>query len=126
MAEVERELRCACTSSRLTSTSLSARSACVGSSTQTLSTPGTKNPGSEAVDLTGWHLTDSAKDLDRWTFPAVTIESRQVLLVWASSKNRIAPELPLHTNFSLSASGEYLALVQLMRIRELTWSGSPK
>ena len=70
------------------------------------------NPGSAAVDLTGWHLTDSAKDLDRWTFPAVTIESRQVLLVWASSKNRTAPELPLHTNFSLSASGEYLALVK--------------
>lgn len=70
------------------------------------------NPGSEPVDLAGWHLTDSARDLDRWAFPAVTLAPRQVLLVWASGKNRTVPEQPLHTNFSLSASGEYLALVR--------------
>lgn len=70
------------------------------------------NPGSESVDLVGWHLTDSAREMDRWAFPAVTIEPRQLLLVWASGKDRTDPLLPLHTNFSLSASGEYLALVR--------------
>src|SRR5688572_13827602 len=28
------------------------------------------NPTSQAIDLAGWHLTDNAGNLDKWTFPA--------------------------------------------------------
>ncbi|MCX6854026.1 MAG: chitobiase/beta-hexosaminidase C-terminal domain-containing protein, partial [Verrucomicrobia bacterium] len=70
------------------------------------------NPGTEAVDLENWCLTDSATDLSKWRFPDITLASRQFLVVWASGKNRTNPVLPLHTNFSLSSSGEYLALVR--------------
>jgi hypothetical protein len=70
------------------------------------------NPGLDDVDLTDWCLTDSATTLSKWRFPAVTLGSRQFMLVWASSKNRRVPGQPLHTNFNLSAGGEYLALVR--------------
>jgi hypothetical protein len=69
------------------------------------------NYGSASVDLLGWSLTDSASDLTRWTFPATNLNAGGYLVVFASNKNRRAPGQPLHTNFRLSASGEYLALV---------------
>ncbi|GEP41036.1 hypothetical protein BGE01nite_03270 [Brevifollis gellanilyticus] len=70
------------------------------------------NPGLTEVDLTDWCLTDSASNLAKWRFPAVTLGPKQLLLVWASSKNRRVPGQPLHTNFNLLAGGEYLALVR--------------
>jgi len=70
------------------------------------------NPDAQAVDLGGWHLTDNAGNPSKWTFPAgVTLAPGQFLVVWASGKNRVADPARLHTNFSLSANGEYLALV---------------
>ena len=47
----------------------------------------------------------------KWTFPSVRLESGGFLRVWASGKDRTADPARLHTNFSLSSSGEYLALV---------------
>ncbi|MFN0053350.1 MAG: lamin tail domain-containing protein [Planctomycetales bacterium] len=68
------------------------------------------NPTPAAIDLTGWSLTDNAGDLNAWQFPATSLGANQFLTVFASGKNRTTgPEL--HTNFRLSASGEYLALV---------------
>ncbi|MBN1420493.1 MAG: lamin tail domain-containing protein, partial [Planctomycetes bacterium] len=69
------------------------------------------NAGPSEVDLEGWHLTDSAGDLTRWTFPAVKIQPRGFLLVFASEKDRRDPAGPLHTNFRLAEGGDYLALV---------------
>ncbi len=71
-----------------------------------------RNPGAEPVDLGGWFLTDSAANKSKWTFPAVTLPGGGYLLVWASSKDRRDPAAPLHTNFNLSAGGEYLALIR--------------
>ena len=68
------------------------------------------NPTSESKELEGWFLTDRANDLDKWEFPAVVIDPGDQLIVFASNKNRIGAEL--HTNFKLSGSGEYLALVR--------------
>ncbi len=68
------------------------------------------NPTGDAVDLDGWHLTDTASDLTRWRIPAVTIEAGGFVVVFASGKDRSQPGSELHTNFSLSADGEYLAL----------------
>jgi len=67
------------------------------------------NRGTAAADMSGWHLTDTAANLVKWTFPAGTtlpVDGR--LLVYADSAPTTAP--PLHTNFGLSAGGEYLAL----------------
>ena len=68
------------------------------------------NSSNAAVDLNGWHLTDSATNLTRWTFPATNLPAGGYLLVFASGKNRTT--FPLHANFSLDADGEYLALVR--------------
>lgn len=69
------------------------------------------NPDAADVDLGGWYLTDSASRLTKWQFPAVVIPANGYLVVFASSKDRRAAGAPLHTNFALSADGEYLALV---------------
>jgi hypothetical protein len=71
-----------------------------------------QNIGNETADLTGWHLTDDATNPTKWTFPAKTLAPGATLVVFASSRNSIAPNGELHTNFSLSAGGEYLGLIQ--------------
>lgn len=69
------------------------------------------NPGAAAVSTEGLYLTDSASDLTKWPLPDVSIPASGYLLVFASGKDRRDPLLGLHTNFSLSGSGEYLALI---------------
>lgn len=75
------------------------------------------NGGSSTVDLSGYQLKDGAST---WVFPTlsppVTLQAGQHLVVFASSKD--AAKRPgytatsvLHTNFKLSAAGEYLALL---------------
>ncbi len=69
------------------------------------------NPGMEAIDLSGWRLTDRAGAGGGWRFPSgVVLDGGSRLLVFASGKNRTVAGRPLHTDFSLSAAGEYLAL----------------
>lgn len=69
-------------------------------------------PGSEAVDLDGWYLTDDELDLQRWRFPPVVLAPGGYLLVFASGKDRSDADSELHTGFQLSADGEFLALVR--------------
>ena len=68
------------------------------------------NTSFQTVSLKGWHLTDQAANPTLWTFPDISIAPYGHLLIFASSKNKIAPNGELHTNFSLDANGEYLAL----------------
>jgi hypothetical protein len=68
------------------------------------------NPGTAAVNLNGWYLTDDAANLTKWVFPAIVINPGAYLVVFASDKNRTT--LPMHTNFKLSAGGEYLGLIE--------------
>ncbi|MEX2187844.1 MAG: discoidin domain-containing protein, partial [Pirellulales bacterium] len=70
-----------------------------------------ENRGDEPIDLAGWHLTDNADNLDKWEFPSITLGSGAFLVVFASNKNRAVAGSQLHTDFELSAGGEYLALV---------------
>ena len=65
----------------------------------------------EPIPLLGWYLTDKADELTKWAFPDVTLDSGDVRVVFASGQDRRDPAAPLHTNFSLAAEGEYLALV---------------
>ncbi|HEY7091380.1 MAG TPA: lamin tail domain-containing protein, partial [Tepidisphaeraceae bacterium] len=69
------------------------------------------NTDAAAFDLTGWYLTDDAANLTKWQLPATSLPANGYLTVFASSKNRRVVDQPLHTNFSLSKSGEYLGLV---------------
>jgi len=69
------------------------------------------NPSATALNLDGWYLTDRINNRTMWRVPAVIVPAQGFLVVFASSKNRTNPAAPLHTNFSLSTSGEYLGLV---------------
>ncbi|MCL4176888.1 MAG: lamin tail domain-containing protein [Verrucomicrobia bacterium] len=70
------------------------------------------NPHDETVSLAGWHLTDDASDLTRWTFTGGSLGPRSFVVVFASGKDRRDPAAEWHTNFKLEQSGEYLALVR--------------
>jgi hypothetical protein len=70
------------------------------------------NPTAAPISLSQWCLTDSAANLTKWRFPNVTLAPGEFRIVWASGENRRLASAPLHTNFSLSAGGEYLALVR--------------
>lgn len=79
-----------------------------------------RNMQSEPINLEGWYLTDTPNNLTKWKFPANTlIPAEGYLIVYASKKDPSKYPWPfqddlgcLHTNFSLSSSGEYLALVR--------------
>src|SRR4051794_16357880 len=68
------------------------------------------NSGTNTANMNGWFLTDNAGNLTKWRIPATNVPPNGFLLVFASGKNRSVPGAPLHANFSLNASGEYLAL----------------
>lgn len=70
------------------------------------------NPNATPIDLAGYYLTDVATNLTRWAFPPTTLAGGGYLVVFASDKNRAASGLPLHANFKLTSTGEYLALVK--------------
>ncbi len=69
------------------------------------------NSGTNTVSMDGWFLTDSAVNLTKWRIPSISLVPNGFLVVFASGKNRALPGRQLHANFSLNASGEYLALV---------------
>ncbi len=70
------------------------------------------NAGRSPASLEGWYLTDTPGNPTKWKFPAVALESDAYLVVFASGKDRRDPAGELHTNFKLSGTGEYLALVR--------------
>jgi len=76
------------------------------------------NSGGEAIDLFGWGLSDDYDNPFRWVFPDVTLQSGDFLLVWASGKNRTQAGQPLHTNFSISQSGEEVLITRPDGLRE--------
>ncbi|MBO7433624.1 MAG: CotH kinase family protein [Salinivirgaceae bacterium] len=70
------------------------------------------NTSSAEVDLNGWHLSDNATNLTKWTFPSVKIAANGYLLIMASGKNltTVAAGKYLHTNFNISSDGESIFL----------------
>ncbi|MDB6038650.1 MAG: CotH protein [Verrucomicrobiales bacterium] len=69
------------------------------------------NSSSENVGLAGWSLTDTATNLIRWRFPAVSLSPNSFMVVFASGRdtNRLGQ---LHTNFKLTSDAAgFLALV---------------
>ncbi len=70
------------------------------------------NSTAASVNLNGWFLTDNAGNLTKWQIPDVALDADGYMVVFASNKDRRVPGANLHTDFRLSAGGEYLALVQ--------------
>ncbi|MCF7823344.1 MAG: CotH kinase family protein [Candidatus Marinimicrobia bacterium] len=67
------------------------------------------NYGNEALNLSGMYLTDNPSNLTKWKFPMddIVLAAHDYLLVWCDEDQ----EQPgLHTNFKLSADGEFIAL----------------
>jgi len=69
------------------------------------------NPHDEVIDLDGFFLSDKQTDRAKWSFSESTlIQPGEYLIVFASGRNQKDPAGHWHTNFKLSASGEYLGL----------------
>jgi hypothetical protein len=68
------------------------------------------NPNPQAVNLQGYRLTDSSLEPAKWIFPPVSLPAGGYLVVFASGSGVPDASAYLHTNFSLAAGGEYLAL----------------
>ena len=69
------------------------------------------NTGTESEDIGGLYLTDDPDDLAKWMIPDGTvIEPQNFLLFWCDENQ---DQGDLHTNFKLSAGGEFLALVNV-------------
>ena len=76
------------------------------------------NPDSVPVDLAGWRLTDSANNPGKFVFPSKILPAGGRIVVFCSGRAgstgaaaHVDKDGFLHTNFELSKSGEYLALV---------------
>ena len=66
------------------------------------------NNGSRSVDLSGWYLSDTEEEPDKWPIPELVLQPGEYVRLWASGKNRSTPG-HLHTGFAISA-GETLCL----------------
>jgi len=70
------------------------------------------NPTDTTVNLDGWYLTDSTANLRQWKFPSINIQPEKFMIIFASGKDRDDPDDELHTNFMLTGSAGFLALVR--------------
>ncbi len=64
------------------------------------------NPGGDALNLSGYGLSDNKAQLFKWTFPSMVLPVKGFHVVFASGKDRGYK----HTNFKISSSGETLYL----------------
>jgi len=69
------------------------------------------NPTAAPVNLQGMYLTDNKLNKTKWRFPSFVVGAGQYAYVFASGLNLIDPAGKVHTNFELSAGGEYLGLI---------------
>ncbi len=68
------------------------------------------NAGAVAIDLGAMYLTDDSADPYQWQIPAgVTIDPGAYLLFWADNDDE---QGDTHTNFKLSADGEFVGLYE--------------
>jgi len=69
------------------------------------------NPQDTAILLSNMYLTDDKENLSKWKFPSVEIiiEAGEHILIWCDNDEEQAGP---HTNFKLSSTGEFLAIVE--------------
>lgn len=62
-----------------------------------------------SVNLEGFYLSDDVENLQKWTFPNISIEPNSHLLLFASGEDTLVNN-EIHTNFSIKSEGEALFL----------------
>ncbi|MFZ1520270.1 MAG: CotH kinase family protein [Ignavibacteriaceae bacterium] len=69
------------------------------------------NPTPNPITLTNRYLTDKKDNLTKYQFtqPNLVLNPNQYLLIWCDEQQE---QQGIHTNFKLSASGEFIALVE--------------
>ncbi|TVP95813.1 MAG: hypothetical protein EA374_03235 [Acholeplasmatales bacterium] len=78
------------------------------------------NPHDQAMDLSGFFLSDDPDDPLKWQFPnGITLAAHSHLVVYASGKDRRNPDAWLHTNFSISQSGQSIVLTHADRVTRI-------
>jgi hypothetical protein len=66
------------------------------------------NNSDEAIDLSGYYLSDNDNDVTKWQFPeGTTIEGNGYLIIWADNDTL---QTGLHACYKLSADGEEVVL----------------
>ena len=90
-----------------------------------------RNFTNASLDLSGFYLSDDRDRLQRWQFPAQTLEPGELLLVCCDADAPSSREGVLNTGFSLGADGEQLYLsdasgqvVDAVYLHDLTLGGS--
>ena len=68
------------------------------------------NSGTQAVDLTGYRLTDSPSNSSKFVFQSGSLNPGEFLVVFAGDDEDPTSGTDLYTGFSLGAGGDYLAL----------------
>ena len=66
------------------------------------------NGGTQTINLEGYYLSDREDALDKWQFPAVSIDPDDYLIVWLDGDDQT--QEGLHTSFKLSFDEEALFL----------------
>ena len=69
------------------------------------------NTGDNSASLEGYYLTNNLDNLKKWQFPLVNLSKGESVVIFASAKNRVNPDEPLHASFTLDRKGDYLALI---------------
>ncbi len=68
------------------------------------------NPSGTTAILNDYYLSDDPSLPTKWRLPNMNLAPGGFLMIFASGKDRAVAGSELHTNFSLQAGGEYLAL----------------
>ena len=66
------------------------------------------NASEKAISTKGMYLSDSGKELKQWALPEIELAPKSYTLIFASGKNRSAPQW--HTNFKLKPEKDVLLL----------------
>ncbi|MFH1525650.1 MAG: CotH kinase family protein, partial [Bacteroidota bacterium] len=68
------------------------------------------NSSTAEINIANYYLTDSKNNLTKWKFPAsdLLLNPDEYLLIWCDGED----SFDLHTNFSLNADGEFIALLK--------------
>jgi spore coat protein CotH len=65
------------------------------------------NNSSNTVSLDGYYLSDDNLNLNKWTFPNITMAPNSYIIVWADKDTF---DIGIHANFKLAATGESIFL----------------
>jgi hypothetical protein len=80
------------------------------------------NGGIEAINLSGYGLSDQADQPFKWVFPRKIVPAGGFIVVFASAKDRTNGPA-LHASFSIKSGGEQLQLTRPDGVRVEEWPG---